>query len=236
MKASGYIHMMGAWAREGCAPLYFRDQDGHVRTGSMTIVDTGSAILGITAGHVADAIQRCCDDSTPGRRCRVGHAELSPSRLVARHPTMDLATYSLSPQLLAVAGHAPLAGTAWPPAVAAEGDLLLVGGYPGSYTSESPGWFHGMHVWFGGYAESVSERNTGLCLQIANCLPGSEGTVSAGADLGGWSGGTVFRVVQHNRIERLELTGIIYEYSSTSEIVLAHPLTCVEPNGEFAQC
>jgi hypothetical protein len=51
--------------------------------------------------------------------------------------------------------------------------------------------------------------------------------------LGGWSGGAVFRVIEDEILARLELAGIIYEYSSLYEIVFAHGLSSLAQDGSF---
>lgn len=50
-----------------------------------------------------------------------------------------------------------------------------------------------------------------MVLDISNSIATSPTRIPVDADLGGWSGGPVFRVVEENLLERLELTAIIYE-------------------------
>jgi hypothetical protein len=80
---------------------------------------------------------------------------------------------------------------------------------------------------------AASEQNVGMVLEISTSNSVSVNRIPANADLGGWSGGPVFRVVDSGNIERLELAAIIYEYSETFEIALAHPLTDLAPDGTF---
>jgi hypothetical protein len=64
-----------------------------------------------------------------------------------------------------------------------------------------------------------------MVLEIARAKSLSSNRVLPHAELGGWSGDPVFRVVDSDGIERLELGAIIYEHNSTLEIALAHPLS-----------
>ena len=58
-------------------------------------------------------------------------------------------------------------------------------------------------------------------------------------ELGGISGGGVFRLIERSvgdSVEgRLELAGIIYFGSASFELVSAHPLSSLNPNGEFCE-
>ena len=92
-----------AWAKSLCAPVFWRKADGRLHNGTMTFVQTASGVIGVTNAHVSEGIADCTDE--PGRGCQLGGAELDPSRFIARHPTLDLATYRLSDVLLAPARH-----------------------------------------------------------------------------------------------------------------------------------
>jgi len=234
LQATGYIDQIQDWAKGCCAPVYYRDADGELHNGSMTFVDTGQAILGITAGHVADSIAKYCDGSL-GHECQVGSAELDPARLIVRHPKLDLATFRLSAPFVTAASHHAATTRAWPPPSPAAHEMLLYSGYPAMYREERENQYDVSFVWFAGLVESVSNRNLGMALRIEKSLaPGLE-RVPANADLGGWSGGAVFRVIENAALARLELAGVIYEYSPASEIVLAHPLSCVATDGTFLE-
>ncbi len=233
LKASGYLDMISSWAREGCAPLWFRDPDGKLHNASITFVDTGTAVLGVTARHVSDEVVLYCDEATPGRGCQVGKAEMSPSCFLARHPSLDLATFQLSDEFVASTGHSALTVPSWPPRGAAEGELMLFGGYPARVSSEGPNGFSVTHVWFAGHAESVSDRNVGMRLRIADSMSTGGEPAPPKTDLGGWSGGAVFRVLEKEAVARLELAGIVYEYHHEAELALAHPLTSIAADGTF---
>ncbi|SRR6266498_1494413 len=123
----------------------------------------------------------------------------------------------------------------WPPKPPAEGDVVMYGGYPAMYREERPGNVHFMFASFAGKVASASDRNVGMVLEIERSESISPSRIPPNADLGGWSGGPVFRVVDSNGIERLELAAIIYEYSALSEIAFAHPLSSLAEDGHFIE-
>ena len=88
-------------------------------------------------------------------------------------------------------------------------------------------------LYFVGKVESSSPRHFGMSLKIANSYSHGYERVPPNTDLGGWSGGAVFRVVEDPIVARLEIAGIIYEYSPTSEIVFAHAVSCLGNVGKF---
>lgn len=74
-----------------------------------------------------------------------------------------------------------------------------------------------------------------MVLKIETSKSTSSKRIPSNADLGGWSGGPVFRVVDSDGLERLEIAGIIYEYSASYEIVFAHPLLSFAEDGNFIE-
>jgi len=229
-----YINQVREWAEGCCAPVFYRDDTDQQHNGSMTFVDTGQEILGITAGHVADSIIKHCD-SRPGHGCQVGSADLDPNRLIARHQDLDLAIFRLSAPFVTTASKHTVTIPSWPPRAPRIGELGLFCGYPGIYrnTRERERQIEVAFLYFVGLVESVSDRHFGMSLRIGDAYSHGHERVPEHADLGGWSGGAVFRVIEDDVLARLELAGIIYEYSPVSEIVLAHAVSCVGQNGTF---
>jgi hypothetical protein len=152
---------------------------------------------------------------------------------------MDLASFRLSDVILASAGGLekshPATVTNWPPTPPSEGDVVLFGGYPAIYRLDRGDNADFLFTWFAGKVACASDKNVGMVLEIAKSKSFSSSRVPPNADLGGWSGGPVFSVIDSNGIERLELAAIIYEYSPTSEIALAHPLSKLEEDGNFVE-
>lgn len=221
-----------AWAKSLCAPVFWRNTDGQMHNGTMTFVQTSSGVLGVTNAHVAEEIAKCTDE--PGRGCQLGGADLDPKRFITRHPVHDLATYRLSEVILGPAKHHAATVPSWPPTPPREGDVVMYGGWPGFLRREEIGSYDFAFVWVAGKVASAHERHVGMMLEIETSKALSAERIPPHADLGGWSGGPVFRVVDENKIERLELAGIIYEYSPSFEIAFAHPLADLNEDGTFA--
>jgi hypothetical protein len=227
-------HFVGAyqsWAETLCAPVFWRDADRQLHNGTITFVRTRSHVLGITNAHVAEGLASCTDYVSSG--CQIGGARLDPARLIARHPSLDLATFRLSDVILTLARRNAATVSMWPPKPPSEGDPVMYGGYPAIYREDRAGTIDFTFATFTGKVQSVSDRNIGMMLEIERSESFSSSRIHPNADLGGWSGGPVFRVVDSNGIERLELSAIIYEYSASYEIAFAHPLSSLDEDGNF---
>jgi hypothetical protein len=57
-----YLNQFQEWTKSYCAPVFFRGDSDQLRNGSMTFVNTGQEVLGITAGHVADSVKKFLTD------------------------------------------------------------------------------------------------------------------------------------------------------------------------------
>ena len=235
-----YLIQFQEWTKSYCAPVFFRDDSDQLRNGSMTFVNTGQEVLGITAGHVADRVKECCD-GRPGHGCQVGGAELDHGRLIARHPILDLATFRLSATFVITAGlHGAASVTHWPPLPPVDGEKLLFGGYPGIYRkeNEAAGQYDVTFAHFGVSASSVHEDRFAigpLGIAEAFSLGGDRDRIPPQVDLGGMSGGGVFRVIESGLIARPEVLGIVYGGYQPFEVVLAHPLSVMKQDGTFIE-
>jgi hypothetical protein len=129
---SGYIHEVQAALESHCLPIWFTNESGRRVHGSMTVVETTEAILGVTAKHVADRIIECCTPQS-GTRCQIGSTLLSPDSFISRHPDLDLASFQLSPSIVMASGRKAASVVRWPPFPPRLGDMVMLGGYPGEY-------------------------------------------------------------------------------------------------------
>jgi hypothetical protein len=199
----------------------------------MTFLQTSSHVLGITNAHVADEIAKWKDKENI--ILKVGTAVLDPHRrFIAKHSDLDLATFNLSGVFLSTALQSAGTVTSWPPTPPREGDPVLMGGFPAIYREElDQGGTRFQFGWFAGKVSTVSARNIGLALDIENSISVTDKRMPSSVNLGGWSGGPVFRVVDENLLERIELTGVIYQYQESYEIAPAHPLTDLNEDGTF---
>jgi hypothetical protein len=233
-----YIRTLQSMLENVCLPIWFSNEAGRRVHGSMTVVDTGEAVLGITAGHVADRILECCDDRS-GRRCQIGSAFLPLDSFIARHTDLDLATFRLSQSLVSEAGRQPAVVPAWPPGPPVFGELVMLGGYPGIYrrANVAQGIFESDFSSFGARISDVDERSFSVEIPLANSFSVSEKLMPPNVDLAGASGGGVFRLVetfaQNQLTARLELIGIIYYGSPGYEVIRAHPIDSITVSGDY---
>lgn len=229
-----FLRQFGKWLEDCSAPIWFRNEQLNRLQGTMTFVDTGDRILGLTAGHVADRLFECWD-KTPGKGCQVGHAELDPDRLIDRHPSLDLASFDLGRVFATTAQKNPVSVASWPPLPPAVGENVFLGGYPGKHRKERPeiNEIQVDFVHFKVPVSDISETEFVMCLDIANSASLSRERIDAGEDLGGISGGGVFRVEESGLITRLELLGIVQRGLTELEVYFAHPLSSMKADGTF---
>jgi len=228
----GYIDALEGFMKKVCAPVYLSSTDGRLSQASITIVTGSGGFLGLTAKHVADAIE------APGLSvCQVGVGPLRPRTPVQRSTAMDLAAFRLSDDDVCRSGHLAFTVRSWPLPSLEVGDYVIAGGWPGMYRVESPGRYDVAFTWFFGRIGNVSDKNLGFSLNIAESLCAGEERIPAHADLGGCSGGPLFRLTETPDAGGIhagfELVGLIYEYSAEWELLLANPLTGLTSNGHF---
>jgi hypothetical protein len=233
-----YIRDLQRLLMSYCLPVWFVNEQGRRAHGSMTVVDTGDQVIGITARHVADRIIECCTAGL-GQICQIGSALLPSDSLIARHPDLDLATFRLSHSLVAAAGRQAAHVTGWPPSSPQLREVVLFGGYPGIYrrADESKGLFEADFASFAAPVTDVSDRSFSMEIPLSNSFSVSDTLIPPRVDLAGASGGGVFRLVEtqskNGIVASLYLGGIIYFGSPGLEILNAHPISALKPNGEF---
>lgn len=232
----GGLKQVGDFVKKVCPPLFFHTRQGHLRNGSMVLATDGTSILGLTAGHVADAITEHVSSSDI---CQVGAAQLQPGSLIERSKHFDLASYALDEPTVRASRHSSFLVRGWPLPVPASGDVVIGGGWPGCYRTNPNGQYANAFVSFAGRLESVSESNMVVLVDIQNGKSFTEERVSPDADLGGMSGGPIFRLVPEPEREglgiRFQLVGIVYTSGlmMNVNIVKAHTLKTLLPNGRF---
>jgi hypothetical protein len=231
-----YIRKMVALLKSCCLPVWFTNESGRRAHGSMVVVDTGEAVLGITAGHVADRILECCRDES-SQRCQLGSMFLPVDGFIARHSDLDLATFRLSSSAVLASGHRPAVASVWPPITPQLNDTVLLGGYPGLYRREDAGRFQSDFAYFGARVTDLDKRSFSVEIPMANSIGLSRELMPPNVDLAGASGGGVFRLTElqsaNNLIGALDLTGIIYFGSPGFDVINAHQLSIIKSTGEF---
>lgn len=233
----GGLPQVADFVKRVCPPVFLHTRAGDLRNGSMVLASDGTQILGITAGHVADAIN---EHVTTADICQVGATQLLPRWLIDRSMELDLASYALPEAAARESGHLPFLLRGWPLPVPDRGDTVIGGGWPGRYRTNPEGKYENAFVTFAGQLESVSENNIGIAVDMVNGRSFTEERVDSDAELGGTSGGPIFRL-QPEPDEgglgvRFQLVGVIYTASLLmgTNIVMAHTLKTLLPSGHFA--
>ena len=237
---NGYLPGLRQIAKQSCVPFWWHGVSSNneykiLHNGTLCLLDTGSNKIGITADHVySEYLQN--KQANPDIVCQIGGNTFLPeNRVIDRSSELDLATFELSDIIVAASGgyfHAP---RHWPTGVVTEGDAILLGGYPGLLREEHHATADIPFQWFAGAATSVSPLNVSLNIDFKNLHQPLKPNSPLNPQLGGMSGGPVFRLVP-GIIEHLELVGFIYEYHESFELILARPTICLQSSGQLAQC
>lgn len=233
----GYLPALRSIAKISCVPFWWHGPqvDGSYRThhsGTVSFLDTGAKLIAISASHVFDGYAH--DKQEFGNvTCQFGGMTIEPElRIISRQSELDLVTFEISPVIAASSGAYPHSPPQWPTNPVLQGDLLMVGGYPGTLRVEHSESADIPFQWFSGRVTSTSSSNIILHIDRDNFhCPLNENQLT-NQSLGGLSGGPVFRVVT-DPIERLELVGVIYEYQETLGLVYARPARCITKEGSI---
>lgn len=220
-------------AKRLTAPFFWHDPEAQatqrIRGGTMCFVNTGRALIGVTAAHVQRGYEARMAAS-PESWCQIGGHTFDPSdRLLDIDDHLDLATYRLSELQVNAAGadiHHP---QEWPPA-ARDGDICVVGGWPWSLASEGRNEATHQFLHFITQVSDASSANLGLALWTATSVPWGDSALPPGTNLGGMSGGPVFRLPTTG-LAILELVGFIHEYHQGVELILARPAAMISADG-----
>ena len=155
------------------------------------------------------------------------------SRLIQADHELDLATYDFSEVTANAVGVDVHFAPAWPPIVL-DGDVGIVGGWPWSLSSAEIGTVAHQFLHFAVRLQVHSADGIGAAVFTSTSIPWGENALPLGTNLGGMSGGPVFRLVAEP-IMHLRLVGIVYEYHTEFELILARPLTLVASDGSIGR-
>lgn len=235
-EANGYLPTYRSIVSGMCTSFWWHgnDKDGKYRilqNGTVCFVDTGARLIAVTAAHVfetyiADKLQN------PDIVCQLGSITYDPeNRRTSINKHLDLAIFEVSSLIVAGAGCSPSRPFSWPPASVAEGDVLLCGGHPGAIRIEGEATAGIPFQWFLATASSSNDK-IALCLELDEChVPLTRESLS-NRELGGMSGGPVFKYIQPKPIERIELVGFIYEFQQSFGLLFARPAYFISDQGQ----
>lgn len=235
-EASGYLPSYRSIVRDMCASFWWhgRDKNGNSRilqNGTVCFVDTGASLIAVTAAHVLETYIADKRQS-PDIVCQLGNITYDPeNRKASINKHLDLATFEVSPVVVAAAGCSPSKPPSWPPGYVAEGDVLLCGGHPGAIRIEGKSTAGMPFQWFLATASSSNDK-IALCLALDECyVPLTRDSIS-NRELGGMSGGPVFKYIRPAPIERIELVGFIYEFQPSFGLLYARPANFISNLGQ----
>ena len=238
MERAGYLPALRSIVKSACVPFWWHgvDTEGKYRihhNGTVCFLQTGKRLIGVTARHVFDHF-RTAKVAQPDIRCQFGGIVIEPeSRLIAESTVLDLATFDVSEVILAAAGASAHESVTWPTREALVREVLLYGGYPGALRVEHETTADIPFQWFAGTPISVTSENLKLYIEWGNFHQPLEGQSIDNVDMGGFSGGPVFRLVPAPPVERLDLVAFIYEWQPSLSLLLARPAHYIAVDGQL---
>ncbi|HET7396492.1 MAG TPA: hypothetical protein VFK12_08625 [Gammaproteobacteria bacterium] len=239
-EAVGYFPEIRKLIKQPTAPIWWwRDShscDGSIlHNGTLCAIDTGERQICVTAGHVYEQYLRHRSEFDDVE-CQIGNVRIRlENYLIDYSKELDLATFEISPILLAGSGILNHAPRIWPPECIETGEIVVLGGYPGRFREER---IRQVEFAFASLFVPVAQSSSDhasfqLNLSRAYWSDGSEG-IPAHSELGGMSGGPVFRYLR-NPIEHFDLAGFIYQGSPDYELIFARHAACVTKSGNIVQ-
>ena len=238
MERAGYLPALRGIGKSACVPFWWHGLDTEGKycihhNGTVCFLQTPKRLIAVTARHVFDEYRRV-KLAQPDIRCQFGSTTTEPeSRLIAENEYLDLATFDVSAVVVAASGGSPHAPLIWPTLEVTTGEALLYGGYPGSLRVEHETTADLPFQWFAGAPISVTPENIKLHIDLKNFhQPFGDASIS-NVELGGMSGGPVFRLVPAPPIERLELVGFVYESQPSLSLIYARPAHYITEQGQI---
>ncbi len=214
-----------------------RGQTPRIRnSGTLVFLDAGSRPFAVSAHHVIEGYRRDLVEE-PELVCYVSNEVYDPLRhIIAEDPEHDLVSLSLSESVFQVVAEKIHVHPreSWPPTPPQQGRGVFFGGYRGQDREQIAdrlglGFMGGL-----GTATAVTEDRVTIQFEREHWVHTETLPEPAqNAPWGGASGGPVFRLVQ-NGIMSWDLAGIISEFSAGFEILIAHSLRFLGPDGRLA--
>lgn len=230
-----------AFVKSLCAPIWWEQgRQAVVNSGSMCVMKTPEALIGITNNHVLKIYEKHKaerDDIF----CQLGSAPFDPTaNLIACSEYWDLATFRIPALTLQHWLHRVFAPPSWPPAPITMADHCVYGGYPEYRRQVPPGpdpsTMTADFVSFRANPHGCSDTNVSFQIDTANLtwLPNVTDPLRGDADLSGMSGGPCFRIIGAEN--RIEYAGVIYEGRWDIGIIFARQACLISANGQISPC
>jgi hypothetical protein len=238
MERAGYLPALRSIMRSACVPFWWHGVDAegkyHIHhNATVCFLQTGKRLIGITARHVFDRY-RTAKLEQPNLRCQFGGVTIEPEvRLIEESAALDLATFDVSEVIVTAAGASAHEAIGWPTREVLAGEVLLYGGYPGALRVENENTADIPFQWFAGTPISTTKENLKLHIDWRNFHQPIRGQTIGNINMGGFSGGPVFRLVLAPPVERLELVGFLYEWQPELSLLLARTAHYIAVDGKL---
>jgi hypothetical protein len=255
----GECKVLGRYPNLFSTPVFFFDhKNGKMNSGTLTLLDAGHGLIGITCWHV---IQSYLKQLAAGAKLsfQIGSIIVEPEPiLIAYDEELDLATLKLNHDMLpAFKGKSfPDAGQTISKIYQEEvkkGDIIILGGYPGKWVEYSNGGYPIFETFSIGRCPVYSAGAIQYCchLENPNSWPVQKEIYPTRSpkdllDPGGLSGCAVFvEVTSESNLVSYEFAGVVYEgrypFGGTTLLLEIRPAKLIQPNGKIqrdfaAQC
>ena len=235
-EANGYLPVYRSIVQDMCACFWWHGEDDQgkyriFQNGTVCFVDTGRRLIAVTAAHVLKEYMTA-KERDPSIVCQLGNITYNPEdHVIAIDHALDLATFAVSEVVVAGSGSSPSKPLAWPPSTVMRGDVLLCAGHPGALRKENSTTADLPFQWLLAAAASSNENIT-LTLELDDCHVPLAGAALQNHELGGMSGGPVFKYIPPCPLERIELVGFIYEFQPSYGLLFARPANFIDQSGK----
>lgn len=218
----------GEFAASVSFPIFWIIWEGDrrygARNGTAFALNTGDRLFGVTAAHVVEGWRN--DRATKKVvALQMGDLPFDPegrNRIIAVHPTIDIATFEISGDEVQKIGKTVLAGyqRQWPPTAPELGRGIYYAGFPGREKI----WISPREISFGvayggGVASSVSDLDVSSMIEREHIMPVQGGLPlpAENYNFQGISGGPMLSVIEHKGLRTWALAGVVYQGPNTAD-------------------
>lgn len=237
LERSGYMNVLRNLVRSHTCPFWWFDDQAPlgrsiIHNGTISFINTGSDVLGITANHVYEEYLKDKEASS-STVCQIGSVTAEPERyLVSADKALDMVVFRFPVVLVTASGVTVHNAPNWPPQELRASDLVILGGYPGNRRAERPRLADFDFVTFVSRVSQSSDDHASVYLNMPESYWPQGESVGNQPDLGGVSGGPVFRI-RTEPIETIEMVGMIYEASKEYELIFSRHISRIGEMGMF---
>jgi hypothetical protein len=239
MKDEALGHALTNFPASFMEPVYIGDPplqrvEPVCATGTATLIQLDGRFLAITCHHVVQAFRELAGQP---RHMQIGELPLDPdAQLVSQSKSLDVAVLEIQPHQL-LDSHPGIGlrrekffgPRTWPPTPISEEDVISFAGFPGVWREQAG--INRFEMFMLSHGASGVESISGTKFVTRLELDKSESLMSVKeiTDLGGMSGGPVFRW-RRGDLEP-QLVGIIYEYQHAYDLLFIRSTRVIRVDG-----